>query len=212
MRAEYREARAYPGRRAAEIAVVAAGAACGFRTCDEGAAVTTLSCGINWWSFGEAIEVHRSEVNGALVVDIHSCCRSPTQLEDWGKNRKNVRRLFEALEGQLGTRDCCNVPICARCGYLLVGIDSEVCPECGVETSSALRSGQSSRRWLSALKVFAALTAIELLLINAAHAFSALPSGGVLFLGVGGAVRLAVINVGVLAVLVVLPRVWKPNG
>lgn len=47
----------------------------------------------NLWSWGE--RVHVRVANGTL--EIESRCRLVTQCFDWGKNRRNVQNLLEAL-------------------------------------------------------------------------------------------------------------------
>jgi rubrerythrin len=140
MRAQHYEIRRYPDRHAADANLAAAAAACRFRVIEVGSGYARLRCGLSWWSWGESVEVHASGVNGALVVEVHSSCILPTQVEDMGKNRQNVQRLFEALEVGMGAPTGDVIPICARCGYSLVGIDEGMCPECG-NTGGQKRAG-----------------------------------------------------------------------
>lgn len=212
MRAQHREIREYPERRATDVDLPAAAAACRFRTVEAGPQFARLRCGLNWWSFGEDIEVHASDVNDALLIDVRSSCAFPTQIEDWGKNRKNVRRLFETLETQIGTSESCATPICAKCGYLLAGIDANVCPECGTAVGQAPPRGPFSRKLRNASILLVSMTAVELLLVIALRELGVLPSILGQFAGVRGAVRLVALNTIVLFGILLLARVWKPNS
>ena len=86
----------------------------------------------NLWSFGERVTVALGSVDGCSLVDIRSSCILPMQLADFGKNKQNVRRLFDGIDNVLGN-ECEHVLclLCGGCGYLLVGIPSSICPECG---------------------------------------------------------------------------------
>lgn len=91
-----------------------------------------LRAPLNLWSFGERIDVSLGVLDGHSIVDITSTGVSPLQIADWGKNERNVRLLFREIDELLGEEDdherCC---VCTECGYLLVGLPAESCPECG---------------------------------------------------------------------------------
>ena len=210
MRAQYRETRSYAGRQPTEIDLRAAARACRFRGVEFTTDFARLRCGINWWSFGENIEVHVALVGEATIVDVHSVCLSPTQLEDWGKNRKNVRRLFEALGQQLGESVASDVPACAKCGYLLVGIASETCPECGGKTDEIPPRSLFTQKLRSAAIAVVVLSTVEILILMALQAAKLIPVLH-LFSGIGGMIWvLATNSVAMLGVLL-LARVWKSN-
>ena len=130
--ARHREARRYVGMAADAVDLRRVAGACRFRVVEAGGGFARLRCGLSWFSLGENIEVHATVVDGGLVVDVVSVCVLPTQIEDWGKNARNVRRFFEALEQQVSPSEAERVPCCERCGYLLAGIDGSKCPECGL--------------------------------------------------------------------------------
>ncbi|MDX5404034.1 MAG: hypothetical protein LPK28_00895 [Bacteroidota bacterium] len=48
-------------------------------------------------SWKEGIVVSFSEVPSGTRIDLISICKVPTQIVDWGKNRRNARRFFSAL-------------------------------------------------------------------------------------------------------------------
>jgi hypothetical protein len=69
---------------------------CGFKikNIDRGQGIIDAKSRLNIWSWTEeiVIEVHES---GSIYME--SRCYIPTQVVDWGKNRKNVERFFDAL-------------------------------------------------------------------------------------------------------------------
>jgi len=54
--------------------------------------------GTTFSSWGEKITVTLTRNDGGTGVDILSECGMPTQVVDWGKNRKNVIAIFNHLE------------------------------------------------------------------------------------------------------------------
>jgi hypothetical protein len=52
---------------------------------------------MNLMSWGETVEAWISHGPQGAVVRLRSKCALPTQVIDWGKNRKNVERIVEAL-------------------------------------------------------------------------------------------------------------------
>ena len=92
----------------------------------------TLKVGLNFWSFGETIHVVLGYVDGVRVVDVSSRCALKTQIVDWGKNERNVRKLFDAIDKVLGpTGWHTQCWLCSNCGYLLIDLKNVVCSECG---------------------------------------------------------------------------------
>ena len=53
--------------------------------------------GINLWTFGETIQITFIDDE---TIEIHSKCRWPTQMFDWGKNKRNVNTLVNLIEGR----------------------------------------------------------------------------------------------------------------
>lgn len=131
----FRIARAYRSGGLDAGVVVRAARRCGFTVVSEHALHVTLRTNINLASFRENIEVALSEVDGITLLDVTSRCVLPTilQVADLGKNEANVRRLLADVDwGLIGKTEFDVIEICSACGYLLVGITSESCPECGV--------------------------------------------------------------------------------
>lgn len=57
---------------------------------------------ITWWSWGENITVHFTELApGSTRVEVMSKPSMPTTLVDWGKNRRNVDKILAAIGGAL---------------------------------------------------------------------------------------------------------------
>jgi hypothetical protein len=54
----------------------------------------TLSTSANLYSWGEEIEISFISEN---VVNISSSCKLVTQIFDWGKNKRNVKKLIEII-------------------------------------------------------------------------------------------------------------------
>ena len=53
--------------------------------------------GINLLTFGETIRITFIDDK---TIEIHSKCRLPTQIFDWGKNKRNVNTLVNLIEGR----------------------------------------------------------------------------------------------------------------
>ena len=212
MRAKYRETRQYSGVGTDAFDPAAAAAVCRFRVLEVTREYAHLRCGLSWWSFGEDIKLHLSEISGALVVDVTSACRSPTQIEDWGKNAKNVRRLFEALEQQAAATTVRQIPACPQCGYLLAGIDQRPCPECGRTFDwAAPVTRDTGVKWLHVLAFFAALTAGEILVLFVLGSLVGLPwpfQQSTTLVGIGSLVWP---NAWLLLGYFIVKKVWRPN-
>ncbi len=50
-----------------------------------------------WRSWGENVEAWISQGPEGAAIQLRSECSLPTQVIDWGKNRKNVERIVGAL-------------------------------------------------------------------------------------------------------------------
>lgn len=53
---------------------------------------------ITIWSWGEDIVVRFEEKGAETLVWFTSSCKLATQFIDWGKNKKNVKKFFIALQ------------------------------------------------------------------------------------------------------------------
>jgi len=123
----------------------------------------TLRTPLSFWSFGERVEVSLDRVGRATLLDVASTSIYKTQLADWGKNQRNVSRLFLEIDALLGPQaSSAPCPLCCRCGYLLAGISSSLCPECGTAASGARPRSQDSATARNFLAFGALVTAIEL--------------------------------------------------
>ncbi|WP_432412343.1 hypothetical protein [Rasiella sp. SM2506] len=50
------------------------------------------------WSWGEDIQVSFQENEQGTLVKFTSSCKLATQFIDWGKNKKNTKKFFAALQ------------------------------------------------------------------------------------------------------------------
>jgi len=53
---------------------------------------------ITIWSWGEDIQVNFHENEQGTLLKFTSSCKLATQIIDWGKNKKNAKKFFTALE------------------------------------------------------------------------------------------------------------------
>lgn len=81
----------------AEGAVYQAFLAAGLTGVRGGGGVMYGSVPVGWRSWGENVSATVGFGPQGAVVTLRSECAMPTQLVDWGKNRKNVERIVEAL-------------------------------------------------------------------------------------------------------------------
>jgi hypothetical protein len=81
----------------AEAAVYRALVAVGISGASGGGGVLRGSTPTSFASWGENVQATIGHGPRGAVVTLHSKCALPTQLFDWGKNRKNVERIVEAL-------------------------------------------------------------------------------------------------------------------
>ena len=59
--------------------------------------------GVSFSSWGEKITITLTYINDySTNVDIHSECGMPTQVIDWGKNKRIVCNIFENIEANIG--------------------------------------------------------------------------------------------------------------
>lgn len=55
-------------------------------------------------SFSEFIEVYYNEQNSSIHVRFKSICALPTQIYDWGKNKRNYKKFIEELKKLQSTK------------------------------------------------------------------------------------------------------------
>lgn len=171
----------------------------------------TLTVRLSFWSFGERVTVALGSVDGCSLVDITSSCVLRTQILDWGKNERNVRRFFDEIDKVLGDEsEHVQCLLCGGCGYLLVGIPVGVCPECGHEYSPEDRPRKQEVATLKNAMAFAVvITAFEAALC---FLLDLLGAGGFLpwmLHGVRGAVILLCVNLGTMLGIVGMHHVMK---
>ena len=171
----------------------------------------TLTIRPNIWSWGERVTIALGSVDGSTVVDVTSSCVLRTQIADWGKNERNVRRLFKEIDNLLGDRSgneqCV---LCGACGYLLVGIPAGRCPECGRPWSPNDKPySPEVSTFKNAAVLAVAFTVAEVVLaflLDLSGLFAYLPW---LAFGVRSTVRLLGMNLLVLFLIVGLHRLVK---
>lgn len=162
--ASFREVRRYRSKPVDSGLVEHAAKSRGLKVDEIDGALIKLQAPLNFWSFGESIDVVLGTIDGCSVVDITSTCNLRTQLIDWGKNERNVRRLFQEIDELLSGGDHERCPICKRCGYLLVGILAKTCPECGRPFSAAeAPTGQETVTFRNAIVLVVGITSVEFL-------------------------------------------------
>lgn len=101
--------------------------------------------GVSFSSWGENITITLTYVNDSTTkVDIYSECRMPTQIIDWGKNKRVVTGIFEGIYAGVGRfvqgapvqepqpQQPENSKFCIKCGTKLDG-DSVFCFNCGTK-------------------------------------------------------------------------------
>lgn len=206
MRASYAESRRYLDRKASDVDLAAAGVACRFRAVEVSSQFARFCCAMSWKSWGEIIQLHVSDTEGAVQVDVDSVCAAWVQIEDWGKNRDNVQRMFDAIEATLGSCAAANVPRCARCGYQIVATEPDRCPECGARERVNAASPLLGGKLRSIVIRIGVITGVEIGLINAIAMLPVAPAVVRGLAGFGGAVRLVFINGAVGAVMLIGAR------
>ncbi len=160
----------------------------------------SFKASLSFWSFGERVTVEVGSVAGNSVIDVSSSCILPTQIVDWGKNERNVLGLFNKIDKVLG--DECEHEVCllcVRCSYLLVGISSATCPECGyVHSAHDKTRTQEVATVRNGIAMAVTITFIELvilLLLDVSGANAYVPS---MLQGVRGVVLLVSLNFAVI--------------
>ena len=59
--------------------------------------------GVTFTSWGERITITLiAEGPYTTRIDLHSVCGMPTQIIDWGKNKRNIKAIFEYIEKNIG--------------------------------------------------------------------------------------------------------------
>lgn len=102
-----------------------------------------IKISLSYWSFGETITISLGIVENCHIIDITSSCIWFTQNIDWGKNQKNVLLLFDEIDKLLGDEHKFELCLlCNGCEYLLIGIHTDTCPECGKLFSSSDKNVQ----------------------------------------------------------------------
>ena len=100
--------------------------------------------GMSMTSWGEKITISVYALSeNSTRVDVHSECGMPTQIFDWGKNKKNVKAIFDYLDQYVPLRAPAlvsassptpapksNVCYCSACGTQLTTEDN-FCYQCG---------------------------------------------------------------------------------
>jgi len=71
-------------------------------TCDPATKIFSASTGMNLASYGEDLMIAITPTVKGSAVRIRSECSMPTQLVDWGKNKKNIDRFAQELGRLLG--------------------------------------------------------------------------------------------------------------
>ncbi len=170
MTPEYREVREY-GQTVDASAVLLAARGQKLKVLSDTPSRLLLRAPISSWGFGERIEVFFTSVAGHTIVDIRSICVLQFALADAGRNARNVRLLFEAIDSRVGrASEYRRVPFCSRCQYLLAGNVSECCPECGASLPDAarpfLRRTPSVARTLQYAIILTSLEYMVLLLLQ----------------------------------------------
>ena len=82
---------------AVEQAVYHALVAAGLTSVHGGGGVVYGSVPISWTSWGENVTAVVGFGPAGALVTVESRCALPTQLVDWGKNRKNVEQIVQHL-------------------------------------------------------------------------------------------------------------------
>jgi hypothetical protein len=98
MAAKYQQVREFPGTRdqlfqASQEAAKRGGLK--VRQADPVTGRLEARAGFSFSSYGENVSIQVGD--SGSTVDVRSECIWPTQLVDWGKNRRNVTRFFEQL-------------------------------------------------------------------------------------------------------------------
>ncbi len=165
MAARYREIRRYPAHALSVTQIVEAMRACDMKIDDVGHASVMGSMPLNAWSFGERIDVLISPHGDDVIIDITSRCSLPTQVMDWGRNRKNVRKLYQSMDGQLPEGVTARpVTRCGHCDYVIPDESAGRCSECGQDLNTPegrIAGDRPPRLLLPALAVAAGLTLVQ---------------------------------------------------
>lgn len=105
--------------------------------------------GVSFSSWGEKITISLTPQGvGATRIDITSECGMPTQVVDWGKNKRNVCNIFEYIAANIGRflqippmQQPVQQPLqqrgnrfCIKCGAQIV-VGSAFCSQCGTKQS-----------------------------------------------------------------------------
>lgn len=83
----------------AEAAVYQAFLQAGLESVAGGGGVMRGSVGMSWASWGEQVSATIGHGPQGAVVQLHSQSALPTTLIDFGRNRKNLEKVVEAMRG-----------------------------------------------------------------------------------------------------------------
>lgn len=81
----------------AEAAVYQAFLHAGFEGVSGGGGVMRGAVGLSWASWGETVTATIGHGPRGAVVQLHSASALPTTLVDFGRNRKNLEKVVEAM-------------------------------------------------------------------------------------------------------------------
>ena len=135
MGACFREVRQLVGGGLSIDRILAAGAMCRFRVIEASDTYVRFRSRCSFWSIGERVNIRLSVLDADQIVEVESLCVMRSQLLDYGKNRQNVRQVLALLAEMRPEATLRPVTICPRCEYLMVGLPSGTCPECGESPS-----------------------------------------------------------------------------
>ena len=161
--ATFREVRKYVRGDVRSEVVAQAASRLRMKPAESSHVLMTFTVRLNLWSYGERVTVALGSVDGCSLVDVTSSCVYWPQIADWGKNERNVRKLFDEIDEVLGDQ-CEHVQclLCGGCGYLLAGIPAGICPECGREHSANDRPRKQDVATLKSAMSFAVvMSALE---------------------------------------------------
>jgi len=208
----YREIRQYDHFQPGMVKLHEVAKSCQFVLADMSSDSARMRSRLNRWSYGEKIELFLSEINESLVVEISSQCVFPLQIEDWGKNRKNVQQLFTAIEHQLNAVTYITVPVCGHCDYRLIGHQGDHCPECNRNLPRIDGDTNPRTKYHIALRLVVVITIIELSLLYIARewsiGFGLLNSISFFWCVLG----ISLINTVTIGTIVYIASRWKPNN
>ena len=106
------------------------------KSCSQEKRQFVFNHGVSFTSWGESIAITAVRIEDGVEVEVFSQALMPTQIIDFGKNKKNVKLVFDYITNNLAkyTDDLCNEILmkkqCVSCGKDLKK-DDNFCPICG---------------------------------------------------------------------------------